>query len=114
MFALFGYIGTPTSLVALPQAARENSFIAPFTGAMALRQPFNKYACHVRASYNDETSLIVKHLAVLGLTKIAVFHQNDAYGQAGLEGVARALGASVWHPSRRPRLSEIPPTWAPR
>jgi ABC-type branched-subunit amino acid transport system substrate-binding protein len=93
VFALFGYIGTPTSLAALPQATREKiPFIAPFTGAMALRQPFNKYAFHVRASYNDETSLIVKHLAVLGLTKIAVFHQNDAYGKAGLEGVTRALG----------------------
>jgi branched-chain amino acid transport system substrate-binding protein len=94
VFALFGYIGTPTSLVALPQATKEKiPFIAPFTGAMSLRQPFNRYAFHVRASYNDETALIVKHLAVLGLTKIAVFHQNDAYGKAGLEGVTQALGA---------------------
>jgi len=46
---------------------------------------------HLRASYYDETGLIVKQLTSLGLTKIAVFYQNDAYGKAGLEGVKRAL-----------------------
>ena len=92
VFALFGYIGTPTSLAALPLATREKTpFIAPFTGAMALRDPFNKYAFHVRASYNDETGLIVKQLTSLGLKKIAVFYQNDAYGKAGLAGVTLAL-----------------------
>jgi ABC-type branched-subunit amino acid transport system substrate-binding protein len=33
----------------------------------------------------------VQHLTSLGLRKIAVFYQNDAYGKAGLEGVERAL-----------------------
>jgi ABC-type branched-subunit amino acid transport system substrate-binding protein len=47
----------------------------------------------VRASYYDETALIVKQLTTLGLTKIAVFYQNDAYGKAGLDGVTRALKA---------------------
>ena len=93
VFALFGYIGTPTSIVALPLATKDKvPFIAPFTGAMALREPFNKYAFHVRASYNDETALIVKQLTHLGLKKIAVFYQNDAYGKAGLSGVNLALG----------------------
>ena len=92
VFALFGYIGTPTSLAALPLATRAKiPFIAPFTGAMALREPFNRYAFHLRASYNDETALIVKHLTNLGLKKVAVFHQNDAYGKAGLDGVTLAL-----------------------
>lgn len=92
VFALFGYIGTPTSLAALPLATKDKvPFIAPFTGAMGLREPFNKYAFHVRASYNDETGLIVKQLTGLGLKKIAVFYQNDAYGKAGLDGVTLAL-----------------------
>ena len=94
VFALFGYIGTPTSIAALPLATKARvPFIAPFTGAMALREPFNKYAFHVRASYNDETALIVKQLTHLGLKKIAVFYQNDAYGKAGLDGVTLALDA---------------------
>lgn len=92
VFALFGYVGTPTSLAALPLATKDKvPFIAPFTGAMALREPFNKYAFHVRASYNDETALIVKQLNSLGLKKFGVFYQNDAYGKAGLDGVMLAL-----------------------
>jgi branched-chain amino acid transport system substrate-binding protein len=90
--ALFGYIGTPTSLAALPLLTKAQvPFIAPFTGAMGLRDPFNKQVFHLRASYNDETALIVRQLTNLGLKRIAVFHQNDAYGKAGLDGVTLAL-----------------------
>ncbi|MDZ4124675.1 MAG: ABC transporter substrate-binding protein, partial [Hydrogenophaga sp.] len=92
VFALFGYIGTPTSLVALPLATEARiPFFAPFTGAEALRDPFNRYAIHVRASYFDETAAIVRQITSVGIKKIAVFYQNDAYGKAGLEGVSRAL-----------------------
>ncbi|MFG6416832.1 ABC transporter substrate-binding protein [Roseateles sp. DC23W] len=92
VFALFGYVGTPTSVAALPLAtAARVPFIAPFTGAESLRDPFNKLVFHIRASYFDETELIVKQLTQLDMKKIAVFHQNDAYGQAGLKGVMRAL-----------------------
>ena len=92
VYALFGYIGTPTSLAALPLLTKAQiPFIAPFTGAMGLREPFNRLVFHLRASYNDETALIVRQLTNLGLKKIAVFHQNDAYGKAGLDGVTLAL-----------------------
>ena len=94
MLALFGYIGTPTSLAALPLAtAAKIPFIAPFTGAQALREPFNRFAFHVRASYYDETARIVNQVTQVGMKRMAVFHQNDSYGQAGLDGVNRALKA---------------------
>ena len=99
VFALFGYIGTPTSVAALPLATKARMpFFAPFTGAMALRDPFSKTTFHLRASYNDETALIVKQLTNLGLKKIAVFYQNDAYGKAGLDGVTLALAAQNLKP----------------
>ena len=67
-FALFGYIGTPTSLAALPLATQAKvPFLAPFTGAEALRTPFNRYAFHVRASYFDETAEIVKQSTAIGI-----------------------------------------------
>ena len=92
VFGLFGYVGTPTCLAALPLVNESKiPFFGPFTGAEALREPFSKSVFHVRASYYDETGLIVKQLTTLGLKKIAVFYQNDAYGKAGLEGVKRAL-----------------------
>jgi ABC-type branched-subunit amino acid transport system substrate-binding protein len=92
VFALFGYVGTPTSLSVLPMINEARiPFFGPFSGAEGLRDPFNRYVFHVRASYFQETELIVKHLTELGLRKIAVFYQNDAYGKTGLDGVQRAL-----------------------
>ena len=99
VFALFGYIGTPTSLAALPLATSARvPFIAPFTGAMGLREPFKREAFHLRASYDDETALIVKQLIELSQNRIGVFYQNDAYGQAGLSGVTKALAARQLKP----------------
>lgn len=92
VFALVGSVGTPTTLAAVPAInAAGIPLIGPFTGAQALREPFNRNLFHVRASYFDETESIVQHLSTLGIKKIAVFYQNDSYGKAGLEGVTRAL-----------------------
>ncbi len=100
VFALFGYIGTPTSLAALPLAtAAKLPFVAPFTGAEALRTPFNRYAFHVRASYFDETAAIVKQITSVSIQRVGVFYQNDSYGKAGLEGVQRALKPLNLEPS---------------
>ncbi|MFZ2306231.1 MAG: ABC transporter substrate-binding protein [Rhodoferax sp.] len=92
VFALAGSVGTPTGLAALPILTEAQvPLVGMFTGAQALREPFNRQVFHVRASYFDETERIVQHLTTLGIKKIAVFYQNDAYGKAGLEGVTRAL-----------------------
>ena len=92
VFALIGSVGTPTTLAAVTAInAAGIPLIGPFTGAQALREPFNRNLFHVRASYFDETERIVQHLSTVGVTKIAVFYQNDSYGKAGLEGVIRAL-----------------------
>jgi ABC-type branched-subunit amino acid transport system substrate-binding protein len=93
VFALIGYVGTPTSAAALPVFTEAKvPFVGPFTGAELLRQPFNRYIFNVRASYYDETDKIVEHILSLGGKSIAVFYQNDAYGQAGLKGVEIAMG----------------------
>ncbi len=92
VFALIGSVGTPTTLAAVPAInAASIPLIGPFTGAQALREPFNRNLFHVRASYFDETERIVQHLSTVGIKKIAVFYQNDAYGKAGLAGVEKAL-----------------------
>jgi branched-chain amino acid transport system substrate-binding protein len=92
VFALIGSVGTPTGIAAVPILTEAKvPLIGMFTGAQALREPHNRNIFHVRASYFDETERIVQHLTTLGIKKIAVFYQNDAYGKAGLEGVERAL-----------------------
>jgi ABC-type branched-subunit amino acid transport system substrate-binding protein len=92
VLALFGYVGTPTAAVSVPVAtAAKVPFFGAFTGAELLRTPLNRYVFNVRASYFDETEAIVRQMTQGGITKIAVFYQNDSYGQAGLAGVERAL-----------------------
>ncbi|HEX4944537.1 MAG TPA: ABC transporter substrate-binding protein [Usitatibacteraceae bacterium] len=92
VFALFGYVGTPTAQASLPIfTAAKVPFVGAFTGAELLRSPFNRYVFNVRASYFDETEAIIQHLTAMSVNRIAVFYQNDAYGQAGLAGVERAL-----------------------
>ncbi|MDT9000576.1 ABC transporter substrate-binding protein [Paucibacter sp. APW11] len=100
VFALFGYVGTPTTLAALPLVNQKQiPLFAPLTGAEALRDPASRWVFHLRASYFDETALIVKQLTQLGLNKISVFHQNDSYGRAGLDGVLRALKSLNLNPT---------------
>jgi branched-chain amino acid transport system substrate-binding protein len=92
VFALVGSVGTPTGIAAVPVLSEARvPLVGMFTGAEALRVPFNRHVFHVRGSYFDETERIVQHLTSLGLKKIAVFYQNDAYGKTGLDGVERAL-----------------------
>jgi ABC-type branched-subunit amino acid transport system substrate-binding protein len=92
VFALFGYVGTPTSSAAMPIFTEAKvPFFGAFTGAELLRQPFNRYIFNVRASYYDETDKIVEQVVSTGGKNIAVFYQNDAYGQAGLKGVEIAM-----------------------
>jgi branched-chain amino acid transport system substrate-binding protein len=94
VFALIGYVGTPTSAASLPIFTEAKvPFIGPFTGAELLRTPQNRYIFNVRASYYDETDKIVEQLLTVGMKKFAVFYQNDAYGQAGLAGMERAVKA---------------------
>ena len=93
VFALFCYVGTPTTVkvLSLIEEARI-PLLGMFTGANALREPFSRYLINVRASYYQETGAAVRHLVNdLGLRKIAVFYQYDAYGFDGLTGTELAL-----------------------
>ena len=93
VFALVGPVGTPTSKAGQPIATDAKvPFIGPFTGAEFLRNPYNRYVVNIRASYFQETEAWIEHLTKdLGITKIAILYQDDAFGLAGLEGVKMAL-----------------------
>ncbi len=93
VFALVGAVGTPTSQAGQPIAtAAKIPFIGPFTGAEFLRHPYNRYVVNVRSSYFQETEAWIEHLTKdLGISRIAILYQDDAFGLAGLDGVQRAL-----------------------
>lgn len=93
---LFGYVGTPTVTRVLPLLKKfeeEHIYLFfPFTGAEPQRQPpYAQYVFNLRASYREETAGLVNLFVGLGLKKIAVFYQIDAYGRSGWDGVRNAL-----------------------
>ena len=93
VFALIGAVGTPTSRSSLLSAVSAGTpFVGPFTGAEFLRDPELVNVLNLRASYYQETEEMVARLTEdLEVTRVAVFYQNDSYGQAGLEGTRLAL-----------------------
>ena len=93
VFALFCYVGTPTTVRIIPLVNEARiPLVGMFTGANRLRQPVNRYLINIRASYYQETraavDLIVKKK---NLDKVAVFYQYDEYGFDGLRGTEIAL-----------------------
>jgi len=93
VFAIAGAVGTPTAAATLPIATAAGApFIGAFTGAEVLREPYKPLVMNIRASYFQETEAMVEHLTKdLGASKIAIMYQDDAFGQAGLTGVKKAL-----------------------
>jgi ABC-type branched-subunit amino acid transport system substrate-binding protein len=96
VFGFVGNVGTPTAAVAVPYALeRKMLFFGPFTGASLLRkEPPDRYVFNYRASYVEETAAMVHYLVEVRRIKpdrIAVFAQDDAFGEAGFQGVAKGL-----------------------
>jgi branched-chain amino acid transport system substrate-binding protein len=96
VFGVIGNVGTPTAAVAVPYALQHKMlFFGAFTGAGLLRKdPPDRYVFNYRASYAEETAAVVYYLVKvrrLRPNQIAVFAQQDAYGDAGFLGVAKAI-----------------------
>jgi ABC-type branched-subunit amino acid transport system substrate-binding protein len=98
VFGIIGNVGTPTAAVALPFALKQRMmFFGAFTGANLLRRdPPDRYVFNFRASYAEETDAVVRYLVNvrrLRPEQIVVFAQQDAFGDAGFDGVAKAVRA---------------------
>ena len=96
VFGYIGNVGTPTAAVGVPYALeRRTLFFGAFTGANILRNdPPDRYVFNYRASYAEETDAVVRYLIKirrLQPRQIAVFAQQDSYGDAGFAGVAKAF-----------------------
>jgi len=98
VFGVVGNVGTPTAVVGLPYALDHKMlFFGAFTGAGLLRSdPPDRYVFNYRASYAEETEATVQYLVKvkrLKTNQIAVFAQQDPYGDSGFAGVAKAVRA---------------------
>jgi len=94
--ALFGFAGTANVGKLLSDGVLDAggiALVAPYTGGEVLRSPFNPWIFHVRAGYADEAEHMVKQVTTLGMKRVAVMYQDDAFGKAGLAGVEAALAS---------------------
>jgi branched-chain amino acid transport system substrate-binding protein len=98
VFGFIGNFGTPTVVAGIPYALEHRTlFFAPFTGASVVRHdPPDRYVFNYRPSYSEETDAMVRYLVKLRRLQprqIAVFAQNDSFGDSGYAGVAKAYRA---------------------
>ena len=92
LLALFGYVGTPTTKVALPLIEQASvPLVAPMTGASLLRRPDLEMVFNLRSSYRLEIEAMVDELVRDANHRIAVVYQDDAFGQDGLAAATAAL-----------------------
>lgn len=91
-FAFFGTFGTPNNEALIPVAQSAGMpVIAPYTGANSVRSRSFSGVFNLRASYADEAERSVEHLATVGIQRIAVLHQNNAFGKEFLAAATTAM-----------------------
>lgn len=96
VFGFIGNFGTATAMVAAPYALDHKMlFFGAFTGSTVLRRdPPDRYVFNYRPGYADETEAVVSYLVTIrhiAPAQIAVFAQDDGFGEAGLDGVKKGL-----------------------
>jgi ABC-type branched-subunit amino acid transport system substrate-binding protein len=98
-FALFGTFGTPNNeaLIPIAQSAGLPVFM-PYTGAPSIRSKTSKGVYNLRASYADEVERLIEHLNTVGVKKIAIAYQNNAFGKEVLKAANAAMDARKLKP----------------
>lgn len=100
VFALYGYVGTPTVNAALPLLRHQKtSLFMPMSGAAILRQPKDNHIFNFRASYEQEAEAQVRFvLSDAKLQRIALVVQADEFGATLEAAFLKALAASHKQP----------------
>jgi branched-chain amino acid transport system substrate-binding protein len=94
VFMIYNNTGTAQTAAILPLLEESRTIIfGPVTGASAFRDKFNPYMFHVRASYANEARRIVSQLKQTGITRVAVFYQDDGLGKTLLGELKNASAA---------------------
>lgn len=85
ILAFYGIVGTPTnSRVISIIKESQIPYFAPFSGASFLRDSNFSNIVNFRASYKQEIQSLIDYVVnKKGLNKIAIFYQNDEYGEEG-------------------------------
>ncbi|MEW6704430.1 MAG: ABC transporter substrate-binding protein [Pseudomonadota bacterium] len=96
---LFGLASTANVAAVLPLLAEKKvPLVGVYTGAPALRAKQHPYFFTAMASYRDEVVKMVRNLATVGRTRIALAYHNSPFGQLMLpvvEEVCKEQGAAL-------------------
>jgi branched-chain amino acid transport system substrate-binding protein len=94
--ACLGYFGVPTINAALPVfEALRIPIVGLTSGSQLIRASHRAHVFPVRASYLIEIEKIVSHMRTVGIRKVGLFIQANAFGQeiqASFTDIARASG----------------------
>ena len=93
VFAIVGGLGTAQNAAVMDYIVQNNvPHVWPATGSGILATPLKKNVYAVQLNYTIEATLATQYaLDTLGAKKFAVFYQNDAFGQEGLNAVQAEL-----------------------
>jgi ABC-type branched-subunit amino acid transport system substrate-binding protein len=105
VFAVVGNVGTPTAAVAIPYCmAQRVVFLGALSGGDLLRKsPPDRYVFNFRPSYAQETAAAVRWLVGtrrIAPARIAVFAQEDQFGESGWRGALEELQRRGVDPAR--------------
>ncbi|MFA5567181.1 MAG: ABC transporter substrate-binding protein [Trueperaceae bacterium] len=89
VFAFVGGVGTANGLAAMPLLKRAGvPWVGPATGSEVFAEQSDGLIYTTFTDYVVEASLMTRYaVQTLGSKNIAIFYQNDGYGQAGLRGL---------------------------
>lgn len=103
VFMIFNNTGTAQTAAILPILEESRTIVfGPVTGASAFRAKVHPYVFHVRAGYANEAQRLVSQLKQTGITRVAVFYQDDGLGKTLLAELRNASAAE-----KVPFLAEI-------
>ena len=92
VFAIFKIFGTPTLRAALPLIDKSGiPLFAPSSGDQGLRTTVRKNIFLVKAGFFAESELMVEAALNRDMKKLAIFYQDDGFGQDGRNGILKAL-----------------------
>jgi branched-chain amino acid transport system substrate-binding protein len=98
-FALTHYTWTPIARAAIPVAAKyQVPFFAPYTGASDIYRSSNPLVFTVRASFQAELEMIVRHVTTLGIRRIGFVRYTSKTGDellAELQPLLQKYGATL-------------------
>ena len=97
--ALFLIRGTPHTQAVMPLLDEfKIPLVAPSTGAMLLHKPVHPWIFNVRATYQREAEKAITHLATIGITRIALVHVDDTFGEDCATGAQKGFERAKLQP----------------